>query len=73
MSYKFGPNEPVRLAIVRCAREQLDRAVVELSEGVSQLLIAGRSRPNEEAASSQIVTAVMRICAEMKKTCELAR
>ncbi|TMJ31910.1 MAG: hypothetical protein E6G95_02500 [Alphaproteobacteria bacterium] len=47
--------------------------VVELSEGVSQLLIAGRSRPNEEAASSQIVTAVMRICAEMKKTCELAR
>jgi hypothetical protein len=47
--------------------------VVELSEGVSQLLIAGRSRPNEEAASSQIVAAVMRICAEMKKTCELAR
>src|SRR3954466_1851935 len=27
--------------------------VVELSDGVSQLLIAGRSRPNEEAASSQ--------------------
>jgi hypothetical protein len=47
--------------------------VVELSEGVSQLLIAGRSRPNEEAASSQIVAAVMRICAEMGKTCELSR
>ena len=47
--------------------------VVELSEGVSQLLIAGRSRPGEEAASSQIVAAVMRICAEMGKTCELSR
>jgi hypothetical protein len=47
--------------------------VVELSEGVSQLLIAGRSRPGEQAASSQIVAAVMRVCAELKKTCELAR
>ena len=47
--------------------------VVELNEGVSQLLIAGRSRPGEEAASSQIVAAVMRICAEMGKTCELSR
>jgi len=47
--------------------------VVELSEGVSQLLIAGRSKPGEPAASSQIVTAVMRICAEMGKTCELSR
>jgi hypothetical protein len=47
--------------------------VVELSEGVSQLLIAGRSRPNEPAASSEIVVAVMRICAEMGKTCELGR
>jgi len=47
--------------------------VVELSEGVSQLLIAGRSRPNEQAASSEIVAAVMRICAEMGKTCELSR
>jgi hypothetical protein len=45
--------------------------VVELSEGVSQLLIAGRGRPNEPAASSEIVGAVMRICSEMGKTCEL--
>jgi hypothetical protein len=45
--------------------------VVELNEGVSQLLIAGRSKPGEEAASSRIVAAVMRICAEMGKTCEL--
>lgn len=47
--------------------------VVELSEGVSQLLIAGRSRPGEPAPSSQVVAAVMRVCAELKKTCELAR
>ena len=47
--------------------------VVEMSEGVSQLLIAGRSRPGEQAASSQVVAAVMRVCAELKKTCELAR
>lgn len=47
--------------------------VVELNEGVSQLLIAGRSKPGEEAASSQIVAAVMRICTEMGKTCELGR
>jgi hypothetical protein len=47
--------------------------VVELNDQVSQLLIAGRSQPGEDATSSRVVTAVMRICAEMKKTCELAR
>jgi hypothetical protein len=47
--------------------------VVELNDQVSQLLIAGRSRPDEEPASSQIVAAVMRICAEMGKSCELSR
>ena len=36
MSYKFSVNEPVEEAIVRAAREQLDRAVTELSEGVSE-------------------------------------
>ena len=35
MAYKFGVEEPVRHAIVRCGREQLDRAVGELSEGMS--------------------------------------
>jgi CHAD domain-containing protein len=34
MAYKFGADEPVRLAILWCAREQLDRAVFELSEGI---------------------------------------
>ena len=47
--------------------------VVELNDQISQLLIAGRSQPGEDATSSRVVTAVMRICAEMKKTCELAR
>ena len=47
--------------------------VVELNDQVSQLLIAGRSQPGEDATSSRVVTAVMRICAEMKKTCELSR
>ena len=47
--------------------------VVEMNDQLSQLLIAGRTRPGEQAASSQVVAAVMRVCAELKKTCELAR
>lgn len=35
MPYKFGADEPVRAAIARCAREQLDRTVSELSEGIN--------------------------------------
>ncbi len=47
--------------------------VVEMNDQLSQLLIAGRTRPGEQAASSEIVAAVMRVCAELKKACELAR
>ncbi len=36
MAYKFGADEPVSQAIVRCGREQLDRAVAELSEGINE-------------------------------------
>src|ERR1700749_2690462 len=36
MAYKFRPDEPVRDAILRCSREQLDRAVSELSEGINE-------------------------------------
>lgn len=36
MAYKFGTDEPVQAAIVRCAREQLDHAVSELSEGINE-------------------------------------
>src|SRR5947199_4945963 len=36
MSYRFRADEPVPDAILRCAREQLDRAAEELSEGVKR-------------------------------------
>lgn len=35
MAYKFAEDEPLRLAIARSAREQLDRAIGELSEGIN--------------------------------------
>jgi len=47
--------------------------VVELNDQVSQLLIAGMAKPGEGPTASRVVQAVMRICAEMKKTCELDR
>ena len=47
--------------------------VVELNDQVSQLLIAGMAKPGEGPTASLVVAAVMRICAEMKKTCELSR
>ncbi len=34
MSYRFEPNEAVRESVARCAREQLDRAIRELTDGV---------------------------------------
>lgn len=46
--------------------------VVELNDQVSQLLIAGMAQPGEGGTASRVVQAVMHICAEMKKTCELA-
>lgn len=36
MAYKFGPDEPVQQAIIRCAAEQLDKAVSELCETAKQ-------------------------------------
>jgi hypothetical protein len=36
MAYRIGADEPVRAAIVRCGREQLDTAIRELSEGVNE-------------------------------------
>lgn len=35
MAYKFGAGEPVHDAIARCAKEQLDHAIEELTEGVN--------------------------------------
>lgn len=36
MAYKFRADEPVRDAILRSSREQLDKAVSELSEGINE-------------------------------------
>ncbi|HTX32351.1 MAG TPA: CHAD domain-containing protein [Solirubrobacteraceae bacterium] len=36
MAYKFRPGEPVREAILRCSRDQLDSAVSELSERINE-------------------------------------
>lgn len=34
MAYKFGADESGQAAILRCAREQLDRAIFELGDGI---------------------------------------
>jgi hypothetical protein len=46
--------------------------VVPLSDDVSELYIAGTAVPGENSTSSRVVQAIMRVCAEMKKSCELA-
>jgi hypothetical protein len=74
-------NRAVRIVMADAAARRLQIAqgdrmatlnVVEMGDGLSQLMIAGRTRAGEEAASSDVVAAVMRVCAELKKTCELA-
>lgn len=47
--------------------------VIELNNEVSQLMIAGTAGRGEDPTSSRVVAAIMRVCAEMKKTCSLAR
>ena len=47
--------------------------VVELNDEVSQLMIAGTAGPGETATSSRVVAAVMRVCMELKKSCEVGR
>src|SRR5881397_2370918 len=36
MAYKFGAAEPVPDAITRCAREQLERAIADLTEDLDR-------------------------------------
>lgn len=45
--------------------------VVEFSPDVAQLMIAGTAGPREGGTASRVVAAVMRICAEMKKDCQV--
>jgi len=45
--------------------------VVSFSDDVSQLLIAGHARPGEGPTASLVVQAVLRVCREMGKHCEV--
>jgi hypothetical protein len=45
--------------------------VVPFSDDVSQLLIAGQARPGEDSTASRIVQAVLRVCKEMDKECQV--
>jgi hypothetical protein len=45
--------------------------VVPFNDEVSQLLIAGHAGPGESSTSSMIVQAVLRVCKEMNKHCEV--
>ena len=45
--------------------------VVPFSDNVSQLLIAGHAGPGEGPTASLVVQAVLRICKEMNKHCEI--
>ncbi len=48
-------------------------SVVPLSDSVSELYIIGTAAPGEDSTSSRVVQAVLRVCTEMGKSCELAR
>ena len=45
--------------------------VVSFSDEVSQLLIAGHAAPGEGPTSSRVVQAVLRVCKEMGKHCQI--
>ncbi|MFO1079498.1 MAG: hypothetical protein U1E23_02575 [Reyranellaceae bacterium] len=45
--------------------------VVPFSDDVSQMMIAGHAGPGEGPVSSLVVEAVMRVCREMNKHCEV--
>lgn len=45
--------------------------VVPFSDDVSQLLIAGHAASGESSTASRVVQAVLRVCKEMNKHCEI--
>ena len=45
--------------------------VVPFSDDVSQLLIAGQAGPSEDSTASRVVQAVLRVCKEMNKECQV--
>ncbi len=46
--------------------------VVPFNEEVSQLMIAGHAGPGEGSTTSLVVQAVLRVCKEMGKHCEVS-
>jgi hypothetical protein len=75
-------NKALRLLMVDPAGMRLQVAegdrtatlnVVSLGDQTSQLMIAGTAGRGEDLTSSRVVAAVMRVCAEMKKTCSVGR
>jgi hypothetical protein len=47
--------------------------VVHFSDDVSQLLIAGHAGAGESSTASMVVQAVLRVCKEMHKHCEVSQ
>ena len=45
--------------------------VASFSDDVSQLMIAGHAGPGEGSTASMVVQAVLRVCKEMNKHCEV--
>jgi hypothetical protein len=45
--------------------------VVPFGDDVSQLLIAGQAAPGEDSTASRVVQAVLRVCKEMNKDCQV--
>ncbi len=75
-------NRQVRVLMTDPATRRLQLAegdrvatlnVVEFGPEVSQLMIAGSAGPGEDSTTSRVVAAVMRVCAAMKKECQLER
>ena len=74
-------NQQVRLLMTDAASRRLQFArgdrvatmtVVEFAPQVSQLMIAGTAGPNESPTGSEVVAAVLRVCREMGKECQVA-
>ena len=73
-------NTAVRIVMQDPAQRRLQIAegdrtatlnVVPFSDEVSQLLIAGHAGPGEDSTTSRVVQAVLRVCKEMNKHCEV--
>jgi hypothetical protein len=73
-------NTSVRIVMQDPAQRRLQLAegdrmatlnVVPFSDHVSQLLIAGHAGPGEDSTTSRVVQAVMRVCKEMGKHCQV--